>query len=386
VAVFRDVSEQKRAEELSRRLSSAVEETTDAVFITDRDGKIEYVNDAFETITGYSRAQAVGQTPRILKSGKQHPDYYANLWAALLKGQSFRASVINRKRGGELFHARQTITPLRDRAGGKITSFVSLLTDLTEHMIFEEKAIEMRLAAKVQRQTFPQKPPRVSGFDIGGTVSPALETCGDYYDFLALPDGRLGITIADACGHGVGPALIMAETRAMVRLLARTGREPADVLAEVNESLAADLSAGHYVTMILAWLDPRSGELQWANAGHPPGLVLSKTGSVRERLRCTGIPLGLFADRRYGAGQKVVLGPGESLLLMTDGITETESPDGTQLDVGAVIDFFREHRHEPAPEILDRLHRFVGEFAAGQPQKDDLTSVICKRTDDRHAG
>ena len=129
----RDITERKQAEETLKKLSSVVEQTADNVFITDREGVIEYVNPAFEQLTGYLLDEATGKTPRILKSGMQSAKEYAELWATILAGKVLQSVVINRKKNGELYYEEKTITPLRDRQGN-ITHFVSTGKDITERM------------------------------------------------------------------------------------------------------------------------------------------------------------------------------------------------------------------------------------------------------------
>jgi PAS domain S-box-containing protein len=379
VVVFRDISEQKRATELSRRLSSAVEQTDDAVFITDRSGVIEYVNPAFERTTGYGAGEAVGRTPRILKSGLQPPDYYAQLWSTLTRGEPFHATVINRKKSGEHFHAEQTITPMKDHSSGQSTHFVSVMRDRTERLKLEEHDIEMRLGASVQRKLFPQHPPFVPGFDIAGAVAPASATCGDYFDFIELPDGRLALGIADVSGHGVGAALIMTAMRAYIRSLTRTLLPPEKLAAEVNRLLLADLDDSHFVTMLLTYLDATTGTLTWINLGHPAGYVLDSSGYQKVALRSTCLPLGLLPNIACTPGPGVTLEPGDTLILLTDGILEAMSAEGAELGPARALEVVRSAVSESAAGIAARLIEAVKSFAGGQPQDDDLSVVVCKR-------
>ncbi len=135
--IIRDVTAQRQAEEALRKLGSAVEQTADVVIIANRDGTIEYVNPAFEKITGYTRQETIGKTPRILKSGKQGKSFYENLWRTILSGENFHAVLINKKKSGELYYAEKTITPIKNE-NGNITHFVSLDKDITERKRAEE--------------------------------------------------------------------------------------------------------------------------------------------------------------------------------------------------------------------------------------------------------
>jgi PAS domain S-box-containing protein len=380
VVVFRDVTHQKRTQELSQRLSNAVEQAADSVFITNRAGVIEYVNPAFEATTGYSREAAVGRTPQLLKSGLQSPEYYKALWETIVGGVPFKGTVINRKRSGEHFHAEQTITPIRDHSTGEIIHFVSVMRDMTERIRLQESEIEMRVGASVQQRLFPQHPPEVPGYDIAGAVAPSSATCGDYYDFIPLPDGRLALAIADVSGHGVGAALIMTATRAYLRSLARTVT-PLDRLAEeLNRLLLADLEERFFVTMILALLDGRSGALTWANLGHPTGYLLDWSGAVKAELKSGCGPLGLFPKLSCKHGSAITLEWGDTLVLLTDGILEAASQRGDELGSAAVLEIVRSVIDRPAAEIADRIIAAAQAFVGEQQQEDDLTVVVCKRT------
>jgi len=213
VVVVRDVTTRKRTEERLQRLSSAVEQTADSVLITDRAGTIEYVNPAFEATTGYSSADVIGRKPNILKSGLQSPEFYSDLWATILRGEPFRGMTVNRKKNGALYHAEQTITAMKDR-DGRITHFVSVLKDMTERHKMQEQEIELQLASMVQRRLFPDAPPRLPGYDLAGAVVPAAATCGDYFDFVSVSNDAVALVTADVSGHGLGSALVMAQTRA----------------------------------------------------------------------------------------------------------------------------------------------------------------------------
>ncbi|HEY4491044.1 MAG TPA: PAS domain S-box protein, partial [Acidobacteriota bacterium] len=127
----------QHANEVLRRLASAVDQSADNVVITDRNGIIEYVNPAFEKLTGFTKDEVIGKTPRILKSGKYDQKYYKNLWQTILSGKSFRFQFINRKKNGELYYTEETITPIKDIAGN-ITHFVSTGKDITQNKLAEE--------------------------------------------------------------------------------------------------------------------------------------------------------------------------------------------------------------------------------------------------------
>ena len=160
------------------------------------------------------------------------------------------------------------------------------------------------------------------GFDIGGASYPAEAIGGDYYDFIPLPDGSLGIAIGDVSGHGVGPALLMAETRAFLRAFAQTHADVSTILGLVNRVLVPDVEEDRFITLLLAKLDPRTGSFVYTSAGHPTGYILDAVGNVKRTLPSTSVPLGIMADVTFLSSDEIILDPGDNVLLITDGIVE----------------------------------------------------------------
>src|ERR1700733_4870327 len=275
VIMFHDFTQGREALQSFILMSRVVEQTADSVVLTDTQGVIQYVNPAFEATTGYSRNEALGKTPRILKSGLHDAEFYRQMWTQFAHGSAFKGMVINRKKTGELYWAQQTITSMRDEAG-HLTHFVSVSQDLTDLRKKQEQEFQLQLARDVQ-QRFYAPPPLIPGFDIGGSANPADETGGDYFDFINMADGSLLIAVADAKGHGFSSALVMALTRAYVRCYAAMQLELDELLAHVNQMLLKDLDHGDFVTLFLARLDSSRRTLSYASAGHVPGLILLKS-------------------------------------------------------------------------------------------------------------
>ena len=377
LALCSDITEQMRQEAELRRLSNVVEQTADAVMVTSPAGVIEYVNPAFETTTGYSREEALGQTPRLLRSGKQDAAYYDQLWKTILAGDVFRGSPINRRKNGDLYPAEQTITPIKD-AEGQIVHFVSILKDATDRLRIEQQDIEMRYARDVQQRLYPRASPDVPGLDIAGATFPALATCGDYYDYLPRAGGAVDVIIGDVSGHGLGPALIMAETRAYLRFLSRSNDSVAEVLTTMNGVLHQDLDDNRYVALVAARIDPASRRIEYVNAGHTSAFVLDRHGVVKAELDSCGPPLGIMPSTVFTCSETPPIDPGDVVVFLTDGITESEDPDGRDFGAAAALDVVRAHMHCSAGEIVQRLERAARDFAKGAPQADDITAVVCK--------
>jgi sigma-B regulation protein RsbU (phosphoserine phosphatase) len=202
--------------------------------------------------------------------------------------------------------------------------------------------------------------------------------CGDLYDFFPMPGDCLGLAVADVNGHGIGPSLLMAQARAYLRSLALSCFDVGEILHRLNEILVVDSDVRDYLTLLLVRVDPRTRTLAHGSAGHVTGYLLDRSGEVRERLECTGIPLGMFAERSFLSGPTLSLEPGEMVVLFTDGITEIGGLDGNAFGTDRLLEFIKDRRHDPASHIVDGLYRTAQNFQAKTPQTDDMTVVICK--------
>jgi sigma-B regulation protein RsbU (phosphoserine phosphatase) len=375
--IFRDVTAVKHEFERERLLSTVVEQTADAVIVTDCHGVVEYVNPAVERITGLSPSEMIGQTPRVLNSGLHSPEFYSQMWATLLRGDVFRGTIINRKKASrEVYYSEQTITPILD-AAGRVSHFVSVGKDLTEMRKSLERDHKLRLARSVQQRMHPAAPPGVCGFDVAGSAFMADETGGDYYDFLPLADGRLGLAVGDVSGHGFDTALVMVQTRAALRTIASSHTDPGNILAQMNASLLSEVAEAQYVTLVLACLNAETRTMHYASAGHTTGYLLSAHGDVKHEVTSSGVPLGLFPDQRYESVITPNLQEGDVLALITDGISESSTDDLVEFGSHGAMEVVRRHVHEPAAEIVNHVYRAAREFSGG-PQADDMTVVVCR--------
>jgi PAS domain S-box-containing protein len=379
-----DLSRQRRTEDERQDaldkvvlLSNAVEQTADTVLISDSAGRIEYVNPAFEKTTGFTRDEALGKTPRLLKSGYHGEDFYRHMWSRLLVGEPYRGMLVNRKKSGELYWANQTITPIKNPQG-TVTHFVAVLKDVTETRKYHEQEVQLRLARAVQERFYPLAP-RVKGLDIAAASHPAAETGGDYFDFIEAPDGALYVAIGDVSGHGFDAALIMALTRSYVRSFATLGMDVGEILGRVNRAIIGDLEPERYVTMLLVRLDVEAASLTYANAGHIPGALLDRSGGMDWIMDATGIPLGVFPDATF-ATRHCQFRTEQILVLGTDGATETSDVDGTEFGRNGVLEYVRRHANETAQEIAAGVYGAARSFGASDDQHDDITSVVIKVT------
>jgi len=241
--------------------------------------------------------------------------------------------------------------------------------------------LELRVARQVQQKLFPAEAPAVPGFDIAGVALPAGAAGGDYFDFIPLPGGRLGIAVGDVSGHGLGPALLMSATRAYLRALALSHRDLSETLARANGILCEDTGDGRFVALLFASLDPATRTFAYAGAGQN-GYLLDAGGAVT-RLDATGPPLGVDPAAAFPAAPPRVLGPGQVVLVFTDGFAESRAPDGSFFGIERTLAVARAARGQPAAAVARALCEAVREFARGRPQGDDITVVVIRaRSDD----
>ena len=269
-------------------------------------------------------------------------------------------------------------------SGGKIVeewstnSVGSFVEDLVQEMRQREHIEqELQVARTIQQASLPREVPQLEGWRITPIYQPAREVGGDFYDFLELDDGRLGIVVGDATGHGVPAALVMASARSMLRAVAQASNSPGDALRRVNDPLATEIPPNMFVTCFYCILDPKSGSLSYANAGHDLPYVWH--GGACEELRARGMPLGLLPGMHYEQ-KEIVLQKGESALLYTDGLVEAHNPQREMFGFPRLQTLVSEHAEEERSleeALLEELYSFVGE---GWEQEDDITLLTLRRS------
>ena len=236
---------------------------------------------------------------------------------------------------------------------------------------------ELGVARRIQHALLPKDLPELEGWEIARHYQPAREVGGDFYDFLRLEDGRVGLVIGDCSGKGIAAALVMANTQSVLRAVAqREGITPGRVLEEANEVLYAYIPPTMFITCLYAILDPESGGLVYANAGHD--LPYLHRNSEAEELRARGMPLGLMPGMSYEE-KETVLNVGVAALFYSDGLVEAHDPKGEMFGFPRLRAFVAEHGEERSLEeaLLEELYSFVGE---GWEQEDDITLLTLRRS------
>jgi serine phosphatase RsbU (regulator of sigma subunit) len=248
----------------------------------------------------------------------------------------------------------------------------------TRHEL-EQVRHDLDTARSIQQGLLPDEPPVAALFDIAGWNRPADATGGDYFDWQDLPGGRLAISLADVSGHGIGPALLMAVCRAYARATSPNAANATELLARLNQLMVADVPKNRFATYVTARLDPAASKIELASAGHGP-LFLYRAGTDDfQSLRAQGPPLGMFSASRYSTATELEMGPGDLLMLVTDGFFEWANPQGEQYGAERIESTIRAGRDLTAADLIARLYRNVLDFAGGTEQEDDLTAVVVKR-------
>jgi serine phosphatase RsbU (regulator of sigma subunit)/predicted ester cyclase len=276
-------------------------------------------------------------------------------------------------------------------AGGKITdewAQGSGLAELTQLRLEQEMRKrerveqELRVARSIQQASLPKEAPELEGWEITPYYRPAREVGGDFYDFFELEGGRVGVAVGDATGKGMPAALAVTATCSMLRAVAQAlgSSSPGEVLGRVNETLVARIPPNMFVTCFYAILDPKSGRLSYANAGHNLPCCRHDEHAATD-LSARGMPLGLMPGMSYEEKESVLM-PGESVLFYTDGLVEAHNPKGEMFGFPRLRALIGEHAEERSLEeaLLEELYSFVGE---GWEQEDDITLLTLECSPNR---
>lgn len=359
------------------RYRSVWENSTDAVLLLDFEGFIRFANPAVRRVFGRLPDEVIGLSLDVF----QPNGMTSGTWWKRARGAEGARSfaTVAQKADGTPVEVDLAATTMRM---GEQQWIVAFFRDVTERRQAERELQRSReefaAAREIQQRLFPRSFPSLPGFDLAGISHPAESAGGDYFDFLPMADGGLGLVVADVSGHGVGPALLMAETRAYLRPLARRHANPGEMLSIAQELLAEDLGEERYITALAVRLNPTERTLTFANAGHPPGLIIDGNGDLKSKLKRTGRPLGKQGKVPYATSEPIALAQGDILLLLTDGIDETMREDGECFGMERAEAVLRENRAATAKELVERMCEAARNFAAPEPQADDLTVLIAK--------
>ncbi len=277
------------------------------------------------------------------------------------------------------------LLPVIKSLAAQISSTLHSAQVYTQTLAHEKVARELAMAGQIQASFLPSELPDVTGWQLAAMLKPARETSGDFYDFIPLPNGRLGIVIADVADKGLGAALYMALSQTLFRTYATEYHtRPELVISIANRRILSDARAGLFVTAFYGILDPATGRLTYCNAGHnPPYLLSAQNRDTVQTLPKTGMVLGVVEDTTWRK-ETIRLAPGDVLLLYTDGVTDAEDERGKSSSTSffgreRLLEIAQANLGRSAQDIQDALLAGVHEFMGDAPQFDDITLVIVVR-------
>ncbi len=264
----------------------------------------------------------------------------------------------------------------------------------TTHQVMAHYEItqELAQAGRIQGSFLPDEIPNIPGYGLAAILEPARETSGDFYDFIPLPEGRLGILIADVADKGAAAALYMASSRTLIRTFSQEyPAQPEKVINSANRRLLKDTHSGLFVTIFYGILEPATGAFTYCNAGHnPPCLFRRQKEDAVTTLPRTGTALGILEEAIWES-DRILFKQGDVLILYTDGVTEAQDAQGNffgeqrlyksaKTAVGSLKYIYaKEGQENPAQNIFDRILKDVHEFVGKTPKSDDLTLMILTR-------
>ncbi|UCH84243.1 MAG: SpoIIE family protein phosphatase, partial [Candidatus Latescibacterota bacterium] len=371
-------------------LESVFNGMDEGVVVADKNGQFVMFNEAAEQILGIGPV-ATGPSGWVAQYGVFLPDMetpYPTQDLPLVKA-------LEGKKTGE---AEMYIkNPKKDRGcwitvSGRplfddedaVMGGVVVIRDITQQKLVERVEAELRatreefeIARQIQTRLFPESAPAITGMDIGGASSPAVATGGDYFDYIDMPDGGIGIVVGDVSGHGFGPSLLMASVRGFLQALAQAGVDAREMLDITNRLIESDTDDENFVTMIFARLDPRARSFQYVSAGHTTCYVLDCNNEIKLELESTGPPLGVLPDVVFETSRTLELDEGDIVLLLTDGIIEAERAECDPFGAERTLEVIKSHRDESAADIVKALHDTVADYC-GVDCQDDVTSIVVK--------
>ena len=237
----------------------------------------------------------------------------------------------------------------------------------------------LKIAEEVQQNLLPDHSPNFTGFDISGTSIYCEETGGDYYDYFQLPDGRLGIVVADACGHGIGAAMLMTSVRAFLTAAIRDYQNPAQLLKDINSLITHDYAkSSRFTSMFFLEIDAQTKDLKWVRAGHEPPVVYHAEADSFSHLDGSGLVLGVDDSFIYKNSKMSSIQSGDIIVIGTDGISETRNKEEMVFEHKRLEKIILDHAHDSAQVIQETIVAEVNTFRGNLEQEDDITLVVIK--------
>jgi len=256
---------------------------------------------------------------------------------------------------------------------------IALEKAILHRQLLEKELIDkqLQLAREVQMHLLPMENPSIPGYDIAGICIPAEEIGGDYYDFIELPKGNLGIVTADVSGHGIASAMTMTAFRGLLRTCTQGKLDPAETAVEINQHMPEFTGNKHFITLVYGVLDPKADKITFASCGHPPAWLIHSDGRS-EFMTKNGPALGVFDKVNY-QNESTQLHPGDILVIYTDGAIETDTAKIESYGILRLKMILNENRDLPAKDLIQRVISHIRAFSGSSIYLDDVTLVIVKK-------
>jgi PAS domain S-box-containing protein len=383
----------RRGEAELRKLLRAVEQSPSSIVITDRGGRIEYVNASFEALTGYTSAEVLGRNPRFLKSGMTSAETYRELWRLIPEGGTWRGELSNRSKDGQLFWEHAAISGLKDE-NGKVTHYIAVKEDITgrkqtAEALWQMRRHEVEIGAIIQNTLLQGKiPADIEGAWVAAFTEPSQGIDGDFHTIRRYHPTCFEVLVGDVMGKGVqaalmGAGIMTAYSQSLTDLLvsgagAQNLPTPAQIVNAMHLALTPQLMAlSSFATLVLYRFDLEAGTLTYVNAGHTPGLLMRGGDGLAEQIMGDNLPIGVMADENY-VQITLAVAPGDSLLVFSDGITEACNAAGEEFGLERLSGLLGAgHRADlPPAAMMNALLGEVRRFTGGVPTTDDRTAFM----------
>ena len=381
-----DITQMDKQEREVERLKSSLElildSVSDGIIGGNRNGDIEYMNRAARLMLRLPEDDPDLQQGEMVRFRATPYDSSSMTVQELFHELMAKPAGQMHFPSGALLFPDATSLPIDVKCGvtenaeGTIESVVTI-RDTSDLVQLQLKSDELRTAQIVQRQLYPNVPPRVKGFHFAGKAIPATQACGDYFDFITNEESpEVVLTIGDVTGHGLGPALQMVETRAYLRAMIHQHGDLKTSLRKLNEFLVEDTPEGSFISLMAATIDPQKSTLRYAGAGHD-GWLIRHSGRV-EHLSSTGLLLGLMSDSEYGVSEEIALENGDLLVMATDGLQEALSREGELYGTDRMLKVILRNRDQQPADLIEALVADLNDYVDHRPLHDDITLVVAR--------
>jgi len=371
----------KELRESEMRHRSLIENASDIIAVLDCKGMIQFASPTCERVLGKNERELLDTNWFSLTDELDRERLKGEFGQALGQADdefTFEGRYIAADGSSRILEVTAQ-NRLEDEAiGGVVVNARDITERLQAQAAIRETEEQFRVAREIQQHLFPKEAPEVKGFDIAGASRPAAATGGDYFDYLPTSDGQLALAVGDVSGHGAGPAMLMAETRAYLRLLTKNRHHLGEILSRANNIVGEDVGKERFVTILLAKLDVSTSSIVHCSAGHSPGYVLDGQGNIKAKLKRTGMALGVMPDASYAIEGPLHLAKGDTLLLLTDGLEETTNGEGELFGSQRLIEVVNENRELDAVKIVETVFETLARFSGGAEQEDDYTMIVAK--------